>query len=103
MTGEDAAIPTEGGTIVQVHVIPNAKGYSVEYDVWRQEIKIRVKAQPRGGKANKDLTDFLSRFFSHPQIISGKTGRSKRIFVTNSWHETVEILTQLVEGEEDME
>jgi len=45
--------------------------------------KIRLKAVPEKGKANEELIDFLSDYFSLPKqnfsIISGKTDRVKLI------------------------
>jgi uncharacterized protein (TIGR00251 family) len=96
MKYEDTAERAEHGTILHVRVVPNAGGYSAEYDEWRHEIKVRVKAQPRGGKANKDLITFLSRLFTHPQILSGETGRSKKILVSDTWDETMKILEELL-------
>lgn len=96
MKYEDTAEKTSQGTILHVRVVPNAGGYSAEYDEWRHEIKIRVKAQPREGKANRDLINYLSRFFTHPQILSGEMGRSKKVLVSDTLGDTMEILEELL-------
>ncbi|OGJ43725.1 hypothetical protein A3I58_01720, partial [Candidatus Peregrinibacteria bacterium RIFCSPLOWO2_02_FULL_39_10] len=51
-----------------------------------QTIKIRIKAAPEKGKANKELIKFLSKEFSIPkqniEIISGKTSQLKLLKIT---------------------
>lgn len=48
-------------------------------------IKIRITAPPVDGKANKHLIAFLSKTFkvakSSIQLLSGETGRSKRLLI----------------------
>lgn len=86
----------EPGTILFVHVTPGAKEYSLEYDEWRKEFKIKVKALPRQGKANQDVIAFLGRYFQNPVIISGMTARTKRIRVENPVEETAKILEEIL-------
>jgi hypothetical protein len=96
MNFEDATEYAEGGTILHIRVIPNTQGYSMEYDEWRHQLKVRVRAPARGGKANEDLLSFLSRFFNHPKIISGERRRYKKIFIPASRDHIVEILGELL-------
>lgn len=84
------------GTILHVHVIPNAKEYLIKYDEWRKELKIKVKAQPKQGKANKDVIQFLGQYFTNPAIISGVKTTSKLIKIENSLEETVAILGEIL-------
>ncbi|MBU7047799.1 MAG: YggU family protein [Theionarchaea archaeon] len=86
----------EPGTILFVHVTPGAKEYSLEYDEWRKEFKIKVKALPRQGKANQDVIAFLGKYFKNPVIISGMTARTKRIRVENPVEETAKILEEIL-------
>ncbi|KYK32640.1 MAG: hypothetical protein AYK19_15170 [Theionarchaea archaeon DG-70-1] len=86
----------EKGTILRVHVISNAKEYLIQYDDWRRELKIKVKAQPKQGKANKDVIRFLGQYFKNPAIISGATAKSKLIKIENSLEETVTILEEIL-------
>ncbi|MBU7027706.1 MAG: YggU family protein [Theionarchaea archaeon] len=86
----------EKGTILRVHVISNAKEYLIQYDDWRRELKIKVKAQPKQGKANKDVIQFLGQYFKNPAIISGATAKSKLIKIENSLEETVTILEEIL-------
>ncbi len=68
----------------------------MEYDEWRNELKVRVKAEPREGKANQDLITFLSHSFKNPVIIAGIQSRSKKIRVENPLEETIKILGEVL-------
>lgn len=70
--------------ILSVRVQPRAAHdafaeYNDEY------IKIRITAPPVDGKANEHLIAFLSRTFkvarSSIQLLSGETGRNKRLLI----------------------
>ncbi|ASJ16331.1 hypothetical protein A3L04_04210 [Thermococcus chitonophagus] len=71
------------GTILQVIVRPNAKENKIEgIDEWRNRLKVSVKAPPVGGKANKELVKFLSKFFgAEVEIVRGETSREKDLLV----------------------
>lgn len=96
MTWEDALSVDDKRTILNVHVIPNSKKYHIQYDHYRKELKIKVKAHPERGKANLDLIKFLSTYFEAPEILSGHTKRSKRIAVNNTREEVVSILQEII-------
>jgi uncharacterized protein (TIGR00251 family) len=48
--------------------------------------KVRLQAVPEGGKANKELLDFLAGKLALPrkaiQLVSGSTSREKRVRIT---------------------
>jgi len=50
-----------------------------------QHLKIRITAPPVDGKANVHLIKFLAKTFAVPksrvQVVSGETGRNKRIHI----------------------
>lgn len=96
MTFESVLSRDRAGTVLRVHVIPHARGYTMEYDEWRNELKVRVKAEPREGKANQDLITFLSHSFKNPVIIAGIQSRSKKIRVENPLEETIKILGEVL-------
>ena len=96
MDAASAIQADQAGTILSVHVIPNAKEYSIEYDQWRKELKIKVKAQPRKGKANQDVVQFLGTYFTNPVIVAGAKSHSKKIRIENSHKETVTILGEIL-------
>ena len=70
---------------VLVHVVPRASRTEV---VGRHgdAIKIRIKAPPVDGAANQELTRFLAKHFGVPrsavQLLSGASGRNKRVAIT---------------------
>ena len=96
MKAASALLKSESGTTLKVHVTPGAKEYSLEYDEWRKELRIKVKAPPHHGKANQDLIAFLGQYFKNPVIISGSKARSKHIKIDNTFEETLEILGEII-------
>ena len=75
--------PDHGGTILECHIQPGAAAGRIagEYD---GRLKIAVDAPPVDGKANAALMRFFSKILDIPasriQIVSGETGRRKRLF-----------------------
>lgn len=96
MTFESALSRDRAGTVLRVHVIPHARDYTMEYDEWRKELKVRVKAEPKQGRANQDLITFLSHSFKNPVIIAGIQSRSKKVRVENPLEETIRILGEVL-------
>jgi uncharacterized protein (TIGR00251 family) len=96
MNVEAALSKSKAGTILRIHVVPHSKQYSIEYDEWRKELKIKVKAQPREGKANQDLIKFLLQYFRKPALLSGASTRSKQVRIENTFEETVKILGEIL-------
>jgi uncharacterized protein (TIGR00251 family) len=73
------------GMIIAVRVTPRASKNEIAEILSDGTIKIRIIAPPVEGKANIALLKFLSKVldvpFSKLEIISGATGRDKRVFV----------------------
>lgn len=74
---------------LRIKVIPKSEKNCISEiieDEEGQTIKIRIKAVPEKGKANKELIKFLSKEFSIPkqniEIISGKTSQLKLLKIT---------------------
>lgn len=70
--------------VISVRVQPRAASDAfAEYN--DDYIKIRITAPPVDGKANAHLIAFLSRVFkvakSGVQLLSGETGRNKRLLI----------------------
>lgn len=82
---------TKDGVVLLVHVQPNAKKNSVEgIDKWRGRIKIKVSAPPVGGKANRELTKFLSKLLGKEIVIlRGETSREKELLIKGATTEDV--------------
>lgn len=74
---------TNDGLILRVKISPNAsKNEIIKTD---EGIKIKITAQPVDGKANKALSEFLSKELKIPktsiQIIKGTTNKEKTVLL----------------------
>ena len=76
----------EGFLIVSIRVIPRAAKHGIQGRLG-DALKIRIKAPPVEGKANAALITFLSKQWKIPRanltILSGETGRNKRLRISN--------------------
>ncbi len=78
---------TKKGTdiVIAVHVVPRASRDEISGE-FNDSLKIRLKAPPVEGKANKALRKFLAKKLHIPlnaiSIITGDTGRNKSIQIT---------------------
>lgn len=76
----------DGCIILNVKVIPRASKDSIQGTVG-DALKVRIQAPPVEGRANAYLVKFLSKHWKIPraniEILSGHTGRSKRLRVSN--------------------
>lgn len=72
------------GVVLNVRVVPRASRNEVRGEM-AGALKIRLQAPPVDGKANQALIDFLSDALNVPRsaiaIVSGGTGRNKRVAV----------------------
>ncbi len=73
----------ENGIVIKVLVVPNAKKNEiVGIDPMRNRIKVKVKAPPAEGKANKELVMFFSKLLGAKiEILRGERSREKDLFV----------------------
>jgi len=72
----------EGGTLLVLRIIPGA--HKTEIDgIYGELLKVRVKAPPLDGKANKELLKFLAKTMGlrlrDLQIIRGEKSRQKTV------------------------
>jgi len=74
------------GVVLQIHASPRAARTEIQ-GLHGDALKIRLKAPPVDGKANEALLRFLSDRLGVPlrqlTLLSGDTGRQKRIAVLN--------------------
>ena len=92
---EDALKDTNDGVLVNLIVSPNAKRNEiVGYNEWRKAIEVRIKAPPKGGRANAELVRFLSEVFGGDvEIVRGQTSTQKIVLIKGlSKKRVVEIL-----------
>ena len=72
--------------VLNVRVVPRASKDEIAGAVGGA-LKVRVKAPPVDGKANAHLIRFLASHWNIPKgciiILSGETGRNKRISISN--------------------
>ncbi len=68
---------------VKVRVIPGAKKQEIMRD--EQGLKIKLLSQPRDGKANQELVEYLARMFSvrksEVRIVAGEKDRRKVVLL----------------------
>ena len=71
------------GVILQIYVQPKAKRTEIDgMDEWRKRLKVKVKAPPVEGKANKEIVKFFSKLFgAEVSIICGETAREKDLLI----------------------
>jgi uncharacterized protein (TIGR00251 family) len=73
----------DGQILLQVRVVPRASKDTIAELMGQEALKIRIQAPPVEGKANAYLIKFLSKHWKIPrstiEILSGETGRNKRL------------------------
>lgn len=76
---------TENGIRIVVHVVPNAKETKLQLETDRS-LLMRVNAPPVKGKANREITKWLSkklrRSSSHIRIVAGLASNLKTLDIT---------------------
>ena len=87
----------DGCIILNVRVIPRASKDAIQ-GVMGDALKIRITAPPVEGKANAHLVKFLSKHWKIPRaniaILSGETGRNKRLRISNPSDEMLKELSR---------
>ena len=72
--------------ILNIRAIPRSAQDSIQ-GIHGDALKIRIQASPVEGKANAYLIKYLSNEWKIPRaeikILSGETGRNKRVRITN--------------------
>lgn len=71
------------GVILQIYVQPKAKRTEIDgIDEWRKRLKVKVKAPPVEGKANKEIIKFFSKLLgAEVSLIKGETSREKDLLI----------------------
>ncbi|WP_297487772.1 DUF167 domain-containing protein [Thermococcus sp.] len=74
---------TKEGALLLIYVQPKAKKNAIEgIDEWRGRLKVKIKAPPVEGKANKEVVKFFSKLLgAEVTIVRGETGREKDLLV----------------------
>jgi uncharacterized protein (TIGR00251 family) len=87
---------TKRGIILKLHVSPNAAKTHIS-GMHGDSLKLRLKAPPVDGKANKELIKFLNTSLKSKkvkcEIVSGQTSRDKHVllkdFFDTKWVESI--------------
>jgi uncharacterized protein (TIGR00251 family) len=91
----------EGCIILTVRVVPRASRDGIQ-GVLGDALKIRIMAPPVEGKANAYLVKFISKHWKIPRanitILSGETGRNKRLRISNPTDELRKTLLSFGNG-----
>ncbi len=92
---------TEDHLTLSIRVIPRASRDSIQ-GIHGDTLKIRIQAPPVEGKANAYLVKFLSKQWKVSraciQILSGETGRNKRLRISNPSDELRKTLLSIGDG-----
>ncbi len=71
---------TKDGCILEVSVKPRSREFSILFEA--DEIIIRSREEPIGGRVNKELIRELSRLFGgQVEIVSGSTSKRKMLLL----------------------
>ena len=95
-------VVSKKGIVVNLHISPNAPK---TYICGRHgdSIKIKLKAPPVDGKANKVLTKYIDGIFKKytvkSEITGGKTSRSKTILLKNCFD--TKLVEKIFEGNDN--
>lgn len=86
--------------IINVRVVPRASRDVIAGVMGEEALKVRIQAPPVEGKANAYLVKFLSKQWKIPradiEILSGETGRNKRLRISNPSHQLRRMLLSMV-------
>lgn len=87
--------------MLNVRVVPRASKDSIQ-GLLGDALKVRIQAPPVEGKANAHLVKFLSKHWNIPrgniELLSGETGRTKRLRITAPTAELRKELLSFGEG-----
>lgn len=83
--GTDWFDETADGVVLAVKAVPRSSKPGIDGLYGTEALKVRIKAAPVEGKANKELTEVLARAFGIPksavEIKTGAASKHKRILL----------------------
>jgi len=95
---EEAVQASRGGAVIWVRVKTgcNCTRFPAGYDTWRKAVEMEVQAQPREGRANREIINTVRNFFDldagQVAIAYGATGPEKGIWVAR---QPIEVVTRI--------
>ncbi|RLG21554.1 YggU family protein [Candidatus Micrarchaeota archaeon] len=71
------------GCLLDVEIKPHSEAFSIEgLDPWQNRVKIRVKASPLKGKANRELLSNLKQIIgADVEIVKGEHSTKKTLLI----------------------
>ncbi len=89
----------DGCLVLNVRVVPRASRDGIAGIMGDGVLKVRIQAPPVEGKANAYLLKYLSRLWKIPggsvELLSGETGRNKRLRIINPSKELIKELLSI--------
>lgn len=83
----DAIQGRRNGVLISLFVNPNSEEslFPAGYNKWRKAVEIKVSSPAEDGKANKEVVEVVSNFFSKSgkkvEIFSGVKSKRKKVFI----------------------
>ena len=92
----NCCVSTKRGIILKLHVSPNSAKTHIS-GMHGDSLKLRLKAPPVDGKANKELIKFINTSLKSKKVkcelVNGQTSRDKRVllkdFFDTKWVENI--------------
>ncbi len=85
------------GCILSIVVNPGSKKRELSYNEWRKSIEVSVKSPPKGGKANREVEEFLKEVLgAKVEIIKGHKSNQKQVFVELGKDELINKLERIL-------
>jgi len=85
--------------ILSIRVVPRASKDGIQGLMGNEALKVRIQAPPVEGKANAYLIKYLSKLWdlprAHIEILTGETGRNKRLRIIHPSTALVEKLKSM--------
>lgn len=85
--------------ILSIRVVPRASKDGIQGLMGNEALKVRIQAPPVEGKANAYLIKYLSKLWdlprAHIEILTGETGRNKRLRISHPSTALVEKLKSM--------
>ena len=74
---------TREGTVLLIYVQPKARKNEIGgIDEWRGRLRVKIKAPPVEGKANREIVKFFSKLLgTEVELVKGETSREKDLLV----------------------
>jgi len=92
----------DGCIILTIRVVPRASSDGIAGVLQNDVLKVRIQAPPVEGHANEYLIKYLAKLWKIPRadidILSGKTGRNKRVRIRKP---TADLIRQLTAFDKD--